>query len=337
MISTLYNIDLQDLHSLKLKSKASRLIQFDAESDLIQLQNSYESGRTMFLGKGNNVLFKGDYEGLIIQPKLFGIQKRDKDAEVEFDLIEVGASEDWDEFVEWSLQEGYCGLENLSLIPGTVGASPIQNIGAYGAEVKDFIHSVRGWNFIRGKQEEYSAAECNFSYRDSIFKTDLKDRFLITAVIFRLSKTFSPLISYGDLSRMFESGANFNAMDVREAVISIRRSKLPDPREIPNAGSFFKNPAVDPGLANELKSIYPEIPIYPYSETKVKLAAGWLIEKAGWKGKSLGKVAVHSKQALVLTNPEGGSGQDLLNLAKAIEDQIFILFGVKLEREVNSY
>lgn len=337
MITKLYNTDLQELHSLRLKASANCLIQFDETGDLPELQDSYIPGGTMFLGKGNNVLFQADYQGRIIQPRLYGIRNQQQDAETGLDLIEVGASEDWDEFVSWSIDHGYCGLENLSWIPGTVGAAPIQNIGAYGAEVKEFISSVKGWNFTLGRMEEYKTSQCKFGYRESIFKTELKDRFLITAVVFALSKEFKPRLNYGDLTRMLEGRVSLSCRDIREAVIQIRSSKLPDPKEIPNAGSFFKNPAVEIELANSLKLNYPELPLYPFDDNKVKLAAGWLIEKSGWKGKSLGKVAVHSKQALVLTNPLGGNGKDLLNLSQAIENDVFKTFGVKLEREVNCY
>lgn len=334
MINILENIDLQSLHSLRLKAKASRLIRFDDQEDLPRLQDFYRIQDTMILGKGNNVLFKSDFEGVIIQPELYGtrIEKG-----VDADLVEVGASEDWDEFVEWSITKGYCGLENLSLIPGSVGASPIQNIGAYGVEVKDFIHEVRGWNFINGRFESYSNPECAFAYRDSIYKHHLKDRFIITKVVFRLSRDFNPVLNYGDLSRLRENNPGLSSADIREAVIQIRRSKLPDPADIPNAGSFFKNPAVDEQLAEALKQEFPEMPVYPYENKKVKLAAGWLIEKAGWKGKSKGKVAVHSRQALVLTNPGGGSGKEILELAKSIQESVRNQFGVFLEMEVNTY
>lgn len=334
MINIFENTDLQSLHSLRLKAKAIRLIRFDDPEDIPQLQEYYRINETMFLGKGNNVLFTNDFSGVIIQPELYG-KSIEKSADC--DLVSVGASEDWDEFVEWSIAQGYCGLENLSLIPGSVGASPIQNIGAYGVEVKDFIHEVEGWNFIKGRFESYSTQECAFAYRDSIFKHHLKDRFLITKVVFRLSRNFNPVLNYGDLSRLRENNPGLSPAVIRKSVIQIRRSKLPDPAEIPNAGSFFKNPAVDEQLAEALKLEFPEMPVYPYENKKVKLAAGWLIEKAGWKGKSKGKVAVHSKQALVLTNPGGGSGKEMLELAKSIQEAVLNQFGVQLEMEVNTY
>lgn len=338
MIEIFQNEPLSLRNSMKVEALAKDFIRFDAEEDCPQLINhlNEKSKPWIILGGGNNILFKPFFDGTVLFPRLFGIQKVAVLAESE-DLIEVAASEDWDQFVAWSLENGYRGLENLSLIPGTVGASPVQNIGAYGVEAENFIEYVTGWNFILDKFQTFSREECRFAYRDSIFKSELKQQFLITRVGFRMRKSGTLNCSYGDIQARMAAIPDAGAKDLRDIIIDVRRSKLPDPEEIPNAGSFFKNPVVDAQKASALQACYPGIPVYHVSEEARKLAAGWLIEQCGWKGKSLGKAAVHSKQALVLINQNHASGDEILQLASTIIRDVENKFGVCLEMEVNLY
>jgi UDP-N-acetylmuramate dehydrogenase len=252
-------------------------------------------------------------------------------------LIGVQAGENWHELVIQCLKKGWFGIENLSLIPGSVGAAPMQNIGAYGVEVKQVIEHVHYYDLGKKEMKILSNAECRFGYRESIFKQELKDKAVIWQVDFRLSKQPSAKMEYGDIKAVLDGKGLLNPTpkDVSDAVIQIRQSKLPDPAEIGNAGSFFKNPVVDVAIYNVLKENYPEAPSYPAGDGLVKIPAGWLIEKAGWKGKTIGNYGVHARQALVLVNYGGAKGSDIYQLAKDIQADVLAKFGVELQMEVN--
>jgi UDP-N-acetylmuramate dehydrogenase len=286
------------------------------------------------LGGGSNILLTRDIEGLVIKLEIKGINlvKEDEDQL----WAEVGAGEMWHELVMHSIAKDWAGLENLSLIPGTVGASPMQNIGAYGVEIKDVFDSLMAMNRETLELQSFDAEACRFGYRESVFKQTFKDQFVITSVTFRLSKTPNFHLEYGAIREVLAA----NGIDqpsiraISDAVIQIRQSKLPDPKEIGNAGSFFKNPTIPNAQFDELKASYPSIPGYPSAEG-VKVAAGWLIEQTGWKGKRIGKVGVHAKQALVLVNYGGGSGEEIKKLSEQIQASVYDKFGVQLQAEVN--
>lgn len=287
----------------------------------------------MILGGGSNVLFTGNFSGVIIKPSLKGIEiVHENSREVQ---LKVGAGEDWDEFVGYCVQKGWGGVENLSLIPGNVGASPIQNIGAYGVEVKDVITGVETLEVEMYQIHHFKNAECRFGYRDSIFKRELKGKHIITHVYFQLNKEPDYILDYGNLKDELSKFDEINLQNIRQAVIDIRNSKLPKPEEIGNAGSFFKNPVVEIAIAEKIKQNYPEMPIYALGNALVKIPAGWLIEKAGWKGKRDGNVGVHQKQALVLINLGNAAGKEVIEFAQKIQQSVLALFGIDLEMEVN--
>ncbi|MGE0088005.1 MAG: UDP-N-acetylmuramate dehydrogenase [Bacteroidales bacterium] len=287
----------------------------------------------LILGGGSNVLFTGDYNGLIIQPAIKGIEIVSETTD--YVDLRVGAGENWDEFVDYCVRHNWYGIENLSLIPGFVGTCPIQNIGAYGVEVKDTITKVETIEINTLKEHLFLNTECKFGYRDSIFKRDLKGKHIITHVHFRLKKNGAFLLNYGNLTDELKKFDSFNLKNVRQAVINIRESKLPDPKVMGNAGSFFKNPEVETNIFEQLKNQYPAIPSYPQGNGRVKVPAGWLIEQTGWKGKSIGNAGVHSKQALVLVNLGNATGIEILNLAREIQKSVNQKFGIQLEMEVN--
>ena len=313
---------------------------FSQLTDLAQLpillaQPVVQHGPLLWLGGGSNMLFTQDFEGVIIQNCLKGVQLIAEDAQ--HVLVQAAGGEVWHDFVQYTLQQGWSGLENLSLIPGTVGASPIQNIGAYGVEVKDLIHEVVCADLATGGSEVVlSNADCHFAYRDSIFKQALAGRYLVTAVRFRLNKTFQPRIGYGDISKALAAmgcADEPTALQVSQAVISIRQSKLPDPAVLGNAGSFFKNPIVPREQANALLAQHPSLPHYPQADGSVKLAAGWLIEQAGLKGYRDGDAGVHDRQALVLVNHGHASGSQMRALAEHVCATVLQRYGVQLEAE----
>jgi UDP-N-acetylmuramate dehydrogenase len=287
----------------------------------------------LIIGEGSNILFTGDFNGIVIQPAIKGIDILEND--LEHCIIEVGAGENWDSLVAWAVEKNLGGIENLSLIPGSAGSSPIQNIGAYGVEVKDVILSVRYLDLETFQIVTIQNPECRFGYRSSIFKTHLKNRVIITSVIFRLNHHPVYNTSYGNLLQEVERSGELSLRSVRNAVIDIRRSKLPDPDVIGNAGSFFKNPVVESSLAHKLREENENMPIYKVSDELVKIPAGWLIEQCGWKGKREGKAGVHDKQALVLVNHGGATGAEIHRLALRVSDSVFERFGIRLEPEVN--
>lgn len=289
----------------------------------------------LVLGGGSNILFTRDFDGLVLRIENQGIESSiTNDGEVE---VTVGAGVNWHEFVVWCVEKGYGGLENLSLIPGNVGSCPIQNIGAYGVEVKDSIRSVRAIDIQTAEIKVFSNKECAFGYRDSIFKTELKGKYIIVSVTFGLSLKPELHISYGAIKQQLESEGIENPAiaDVSKAVCDIRSSKLPDPLVIGNAGSFFKNPTVAWVLAEKLRENFPNLVYFPLNGDRVKLAAGWLIEQCGWKGFRDGDAGVHENQALVLVNYGYATGSELIALAHRVQNSVYEKFGVKLEMEVN--
>jgi UDP-N-acetylmuramate dehydrogenase len=297
----------------------------------------------LVLGGGSNVVLTGDFGGLVLLVALRGRQVVREDDEAWY--VEAAGGEPWHEFVGWTLSQGMPGLENLALIPGTVGAAPIQNIGAYGLEMCERFASLRAVELATGEVVELDARACQFGYRDSFFKREGRDRFVITSVTFRLPKVWQPRAGYADLARALavndtavgspseSDGSQPSAQAIFDAVVAVRRAKLPDPLELGNAGSFFKNPVVDAAQFGALKLREPEVVSYPQPDGRVKLAAGWLIDRCGWKGRAMGAAAVHERQALVLVNRGGASGAEVLALAKAIQRDVLERFGVELDAE----
>ncbi len=287
----------------------------------------------LILGGGSNILFSKNFEGLIIHPLMNKISiLKENDAHI---WVEADAGVVWDDLVEHCVNNQWYGLENLSYIPGNVGASPVQNIGAYGVEAKDGIESVKGIYIESLEFFELTNEECRFGYRQSKFKNELKNKVIISSVVFKLNKTEEFNLSYGPVKEQVEKSGPITLQSVRSTIIDIRKSKLPEPDELGNAGSFFKNPVIDQQLFTTLQSKYASIPHYPLEGNLVKVPAGWLIEQAGWKGKSINQAAVHNKQALVLVNKGGATGSDIIHLAERIIDDIREQFGISIEPEVN--
>lgn len=335
-------IRFSENHSLKrhntfgVDAMAKFFFEFTETEDLtvfLKANNTWKEEPVLVIGEGSNLLFTGDFEGLVIHPNLpgMGVVKEDRQNM----WIEVGAGETWDEFVQFAVENQLGGIENLSLIPGSTGAAPVQNIGAYGQEVGTVIERVKGYDLNLNLPVEYTAMECNFGYRNSIFKSKLKNTFIITSVVFKLEKFPEFVLNYGTLEETVKAKGEVNLQNVRQSVIEIRQSKLPDVVELPNAGSFFKNPIVETEMADKLKADFSTLPVYPTAGGFAKLAAGWLIEKAGWKGIRKGDVGVHEKQALVLVNYGRASGKEIFDLSEEIKQSVSQKFGVELEREVN--
>lgn len=324
-----------------IDAKARVLITYESEEALREaltvVHDKYADLPLLHIGCGSNLLFLGDYPGVVLKSEIKGITVKDETADDV--LVEVGSGEICDDFIAQAIRRGWYGMENLSLIPGQIGAAAVQNIGAYGVEACDVIEEVKVICLIDGTEHSWKCADCKYGYRQSIFKEELWGKYAITRVTFRLSKHFVPKLQYGGLVKAIEqaglSESTLTAMQLRQIVIDIRRAKLPDPAEQGNAGSFFKNPIVSADKAGQLLSEYPTMPHYPAEEGKVKLAAGWLIEQAGWKGKSLGPAAVHNRQALVLINKGGATGHDIQRLCEAIKKDVADRFGIELEPEVN--
>jgi UDP-N-acetylmuramate dehydrogenase len=287
----------------------------------------------LVLGSGSNILLTGDFPGVVLHMCMKGMAIVGEDAHASY--VKVAGGENWHQFVQWTLTHGLGGLENLSLIPGSVGAAPIQNIGAYGAELKDCFHCATVFDLESGEVASLDKAACSFGYRDSIFKQALRGRSIILDVTFALSKQWQPNLRYAELSQEIAARGldRPSAADISDAVIAIRSRKLPDPAVIGNAGSFFKNPVVPAPQRHALLERYPQLVSYVQPDGSYKLAAGWLIEQCGWKGKSLSAAGVYEKQALVLVNRGGASGQDMLKLARKIQEDVQARFGVQIEPE----
>lgn len=324
------NCPLKERHTFGMDVMADRLIEFANEDEL----KSALTGAVkplLFMGGGSNLLFLNNYSGTVLHSVIENINiVAEDDNSVS---VRVGSGVVWDDFVAYCVEKGWWGVENLSLIPGEVGASAVQNIGAYGVEVKDVLQSIEAISVDDLSKRIFTNAECNYAYRDSIFKKSLKGKYVITYVTYRLSKKANPNIGYGALKSVLAE--NPSLKEIRDAIIAVRNSKLPDPKVYGNAGSFFMNPVIPMEQFVTLQSRYPDIPSYPASDGYIKVPAGWLIEKSGWKGKSLGNAAVYEKQALVLINRGGATGMEVKHLADTIIEDIKEIFGITLHAEVN--
>lgn len=328
------NVDLTPFNTLALPGQAARYQKITAPGQLTE--SALANEKRFVLGGGSNLVLDGDFPGLVLHMAIPGKRLVKEDADDWY--IEAGAGENWHDFVQWTLQQGCPGLENLSLIPGTVGAAPIQNIGAYGLEVCERLQNVTAWDFAKREFITLDAAQCRFAYRDSLFKQQgwhLSGRMAITSVVFRLPKAWVANTRYADVTNEL-SARQVTAptpQEVANAIVAVRQRKLPDPASIPNAGSFFHNPVVDAVRARELTAAWPSLPNYPQPDGRVKLAAGWLIEQAGWKGKDLGPVGMYEKQALVLINRGGATGADVRRTMAAVQADVQARFGIPLTPE----
>ncbi|MBS1527088.1 MAG: UDP-N-acetylmuramate dehydrogenase [Bacteroidetes bacterium] len=336
MLQIQENVSLKSFNTFGIDVSARYFVEIAHEEDLAELflDPQWKSIKRLVLGGGSNMLLVTDFDGLIVRINIRGIEHRINHNEV---FVEAGAGEVWNDLVNYSVNRGYAGIENLSLIPGSVGASPIQNIGAYGVELKDVFKSCRAFEIATGQIRTFSKEDCRFGYRESIFKDELKGQFIITSVKLHLSLVPHLNLEYGAIKQEL---ANRNITDptiadVSRAVSHIRVSKLPDPSTIGNAGSFFKNPVISSDQFEAVYSKFPDVVSYPATESRVKLAAGWLIEQCGWKGKVVGHTGTWKNQALVLVNHGGATGEEVYSLSSQIIDSVYTKFGVLLEREVN--
>lgn len=332
----LQNYDLKKLNTFGISVNAKFFIEVQSEEDLKELFVSFEfkNNQKIFLGGGSNVLFTKDFNGIVILNKLKGIEIISENEKTI--IIKSMGGESWHDLVLFTVDRGYWGIENLALIPGTVGATPIQNIGAYGVELKDTLINVEAFEIETGEKRIFTKEECKLGYRDSIFKNELKGKYFISAVILQLSKIENKNVNYKILQEYLSENKIIvkNPKDISTAVENIRRSKLPDPVVLGNAGSFFKNVFLTKEKIEELQKSFPKIPFFNEDEI-IKIPAGWLIEQAGWKGKKVGSVGVHEKQALVLVNYGGAKGDEILNLAHQIISSVQEKFGLELVPEVN--
>jgi UDP-N-acetylmuramate dehydrogenase len=330
------DISLKPFNTFGIDVNANRFATFLSIEELNSLLSQREANEPLLiLGGGSNLLLTKDFNGLVLKNEIIGFNLiEETDTEV---IVEAGAGEVWHQFVMNCIENGYAGLENLSLIPGSVGASPMQNIGAYGVEIKDAFEYLDAFEISTGELKRFKKEDCQFGYRESVFKNIYKDQFVICRVAFRLSKNPKINTSYGAIeSELQKMGISEPTIrDVSNAVIAIRQSKLPDPAVLGNAGSFFKNPVVDESLVEKIKATNPDVPNYPAESGKRKLAAGWLIETSGWKGKVVETCGVHKLQALVLVNYGGSTGKQIYDLSSQIINDVEAKFGVRLEREVN--
>lgn len=334
MIRVFEYTNLRERNSFHVVQSATRLIEFDKAEELPALFEQYRPEKWMVLSGGNNILFTRDYEGTLITPCGTDIKIV---AESEHGVeVEVEAGLEWDDLVQWCVERNLWGIENLSLIPGKVGAAPVQNIGAYGVEAKDAIRSVTMFVPESGKFLTLSAEHCAFGYRESVFKQSLRGKVIITSVTFRFGREPRPILGYGDVVREVEARGGATLQNIRNAICDIRRAKLPDTAVLGNAGSFFKNPMVAVEVAEHLREEWPEMPLYPVAEQgKVKLAAGWLIDKTGLKGYREGCVGVHERQALVLVNHGGATGGEVIAFARMVQQRVHERFGIEIDTEVN--
>lgn len=329
------NYSLKAYNTFGIDVRCKYFVESDNEEELLEFVASYEWNphEILVLGAGSNFLFTEDFDGTVFYPSMRGMEIIDEDQTSV--CVRVGAGEVMDDLVAWAVEHGYGGVENLSLIPGHVGAAPVQNVGAYGMEAGETICRVEAIDLDKAQIVEIDAAECRFAYRDSVFKHEWKNRFIITRVLFRLSKTPAFRLDYGNVRKELDKlGGEITLENIRKAIINIRNEKLPDVGILPNAGSFFKNPMVTRQVAENLLKQYPELPVYIIDEDSRKLAAGWMIEQCGWKGRSLGNAAVYDKQALVLVNRGGADGTEISRLANEIKKSVFMKFGVWIEPEV---
>lgn len=330
------NVSLKQFNTFGIEATARWFTEISSESELDELfaNPQFSDCRRLVLGGGSNVLFTHDFDGLVVRINIKGIRRDPSDNDI---LVTAGAGEVWKDFVRYCVDNGFGGVENLSLIPGTVGASPVQNIGAYGVELKDVFYSCKAFNIEKKKHEVYYHDQCRFGYRDSIFKNELKGKIVITHVCFKLSSDPILNTSYGAIGAELKNRGieNPGIKDISDVVSEIRVKKLPDPSTIGNAGSFFKNPVISVDEFRQIQSVFPDIVHFCLPNSTVKLAAGWLIEQCGWKGKKINDAGTWKNQALVLVNYGNASGSDIYNLSERIIEDVKNRFGVTLEREVN--
>ncbi|MCU4175112.1 UDP-N-acetylmuramate dehydrogenase [Carboxylicivirga sp. N1Y90] len=335
MPQILKNVNLKPYNTFGLEVHAKELAVCSSLEQLLECIHDLNSNpqKHMVIGGGSNLLFSSDYNGRLIHPLIEGIEILDQNTEEVW--IEVGAGFEWDDLVQYCVENNWYGIENLSYIPGKVGASPVQNIGAYGVEVQDCIESVKGIHLETGKPFSYTKEECQFAYRQSIFKSALKNKVVIVSVVYKLSKKEVFNLSYGPVKEEINRIGKPTLQLVRNTITAIRKSKLPEPEVLGNAGSFFKNPVVEQVVFESIASRYDKVPSYLLDNNKVKIPAAWLIEKAGWKGKSLGQAAVHDNQALVIINKGKAQAQEIIELSKHIIMDVEEKFAITLEPEVN--
>lgn len=332
----LYNCSLLPYNTFGMDVKASRFVEYASVEELRGLWNAEREAvaRALHIGGGSNLLFASDYEGLILHSAIKGYTVvKETEEEVE---VRVGAGEVWDDFVAYTVANGWYGAENLSLIPGEVGASAVQNIGAYGVEAKDLIVSVDTFGLETGEERRFMREEFRYAYRESVFKQELKGKYAVTFVTYRLKKHPVFHLEYGNIRAELEKqGCQVDLENVRRIIIAIRQAKLPDPKVLGNAGSFFMNPVVPKMQFEALLAQYPDMPHYPVDDAHVKIPAGWMIDRCGWKGKRVGHAGVHEKQALVLVNCGGATGKEVMHLAEEIVASVRERFGVTIRPEVN--
>jgi UDP-N-acetylmuramate dehydrogenase len=335
-VQIIQNISLKPYNTFGINVTANNFVSVSTIDELKEILSSKDYPNKLILGGGSNMLLTKNFEGLVIHMNLKGIEIVSQDDD--FVYVKGSAGENWHEFVVWCIDNDFGGIENLSLIPGNVGTAPIQNIGAYGVELKDVFYSCEAISINTHKLETFNKETCNFDYRNSIFKNEIKGQYIITSVIFKLTKQHHKLhINYGTIASALEAMniTNPTIQEISKTVISIRESKLPNPKVIGNCGSFFKNPIVSKAQYNKLLKNFKDLPSYPVSDDEVKIPAGWLIEKSGFKGKRFGNYGVHKNQALVLVNYGNANGSDILNLSKLIQKTILRIFGISIEAEVN--
>ena len=330
------NFSLKKYNTFGIEAKAKQFVAVHNLAELKSILENHASDKKFILGGGSNMLLTQDIDALVIHVDLKGkkIIKEDDD----FVWVESQAGENWHEFVLWTINQNFGGLENMSLIPGNVGTTPVQNIGAYGTEIKDTFVSCEAMNILSLEMKSFTKEDCNFGYRESVFKQEAKDKYVITSVVFKLTKRNHKInTSYGDITKELEKQniTTPTLKDVSNAVIAIRQSKLPDPKELGNSGSFFKNPIISKELFEKVQQKFPEVKFFEVSPTEVKVPAGWLIEHSGLKGYRKDDAGVHKNQALVLVNYGNATGQDILNLSKYVQKTVFDKYGIEIEAEVN--
>ncbi|MFV8347328.1 UDP-N-acetylmuramate dehydrogenase [Flavobacterium sp. ZB4P13] len=330
------NFSLKKHNTFGIEAKAKQFVAVHSVHDLKTILQENKAQKKFILGGGSNMLLTKDIDALVIHIDLKG--KKIIEENDDFVWVESQAGESWHEFVLWTINQNFGGLENMSLIPGNVGTTPVQNIGAYGTEIKDTFVSCEAMTIESQEMKTFTKEECHFGYRESVFKNEVKNQYIITSVVFKLTKTNHKInTSYGDISSELAKNniSNPTLKDVSNAVIAIRQSKLPDPKELGNSGSFFKNPILLKSDFEKIHQQFPEMKYFDISETEVKVPAGWLIEQAGFKGKRFGDAGIHKNQALVLVNYGNATGQEILNVSKDIQETIFKTFGIHIEAEVN--
>lgn len=328
------NYSLLSHNTFAIDARCRRFVEFSSVEELLSILKDLTDDNLLIIGGGSNLLLTCDFNGTIIHSAIKGVEATACATGV---YLRVGSGETWDDIVSLATNNGWHGMENLSLIPGEVGASAVQNIGAYGAEAKDIIYKVEAVEIATGKLVSFSNADCQYAYRQSRFKGEWKGKFIVTYVTYKLSTTFAPQLDYGNIRAELasENISEPTPQELRQAIIRIRQAKLPDPKIEGNAGSFFMNPVVERCKYEELAAQYPNMPHYVVDSERVKIPAGWMIDQCGWKGKSLGKAGVHSRQALVLVNRGGATGNDILALCRKVQADVKAKFGIDIHPEVN--